>query len=78
MHKPILHFSDAQLTEIFRLAAPLAPAQRVAFLEDVANALDGQDPGDGALYRVCRELQRKHFDPPNLGGPGVSAKWGRR
>ena len=34
---------------------------------DVADAL-GQipEPGSGALYRICAELQRKHFDPPQL------------
>jgi hypothetical protein len=43
MDKPsaALRFSDSQLDQIFRAAAPLAPGDRAAFLEDVASALRG-------------------------------------
>ena len=69
MHKsqtPI-SLTDDQLTEVFRLASPLRPDQRSAYLEDVAATLS-QAPylEDGAVYRVCRESQRKFFDPPEL------------
>jgi hypothetical protein len=79
MNKPLpLHFSDTQLTEIFRLAAPLEPVSRVAFLEDVAAALS-QAPqlGDGTVYRICREIQRRHFDPPDFSVAGAPRKWDR-
>ena len=55
--------SDSQLDQIFACAAPLAPAVRSAFLEDVADALNGHEIGDGLVQRVCRDLQRKYFDP---------------
>ena len=69
MDKPLpLQFSDDQLTQIFRAAAPLNPAERVAFLEDLAAAMRQANhngaPGDGWLYRLIRETQRRHFDPP--------------
>ena len=81
MDKPLpLHFSDDQLTQIFRATAPLSPAQRVAFLEDVARELQANHRGalgDGVIYRVVREIQRRHFDPPAIDGVGASQKWDR-
>jgi hypothetical protein len=60
-----LSFSDDQLTQIFRAAAPLTPAERVAFLEDLASTLrEAPHLGDGQLYRTIRDVQRRHFDPP--------------
>jgi len=54
-----------------QLARPLQPAERTAFL--VALRLNGKDDlGDGAIYRLCRELQRQLFDAPDLStGSGV-------
>ena len=62
-----ISLTDDQLTEVFRLASPLRPDQRSAYLEDVAATLS-QAPylEDGVVYRVCRESQRKFFDPPEL------------
>jgi len=55
-----LALSDSQITAVMALARPLLPSQRTAFLELLAAKLDGQrEPGDGALYRICRELQRQ-------------------
>jgi hypothetical protein len=31
--------------------------------------------GPGTVHRVCLETQRRFFDPPDLGGPGVWAKY---
>jgi hypothetical protein len=57
------------------LSRPLLPAQRTAFLEMLAAKLNGQrELGDGALYRLCRELQREVFDPPILGA-GTGSKY---
>jgi hypothetical protein len=75
MPAPPLALSDAQLTTIMQLSRPLLPAQRIAFLEMLAARLDGRrELGDGAIYRLCRELQREHFDPPQFlsGDSGVS------
>jgi len=62
------HFSDAQLDALMRVAAPL-PRDRKPFLEDVARALNGHAIGDGNLYRVAVECQRRYWDPP-LTHPG--------
>jgi hypothetical protein len=72
-----LSFSDDQLDQIFRAAAPLEPAERAAFLEDLASVLR-QTPhqGDGHLYRTIREVQRRHYDPPlTVGGFGKPRRW---
>ena len=62
-----LALSDAQITTVMQLARPLLPNQRTAFLEMLATKLRGRtDLGDGALYRLCRELQQEVFDPPVL------------
>jgi hypothetical protein len=74
-------FSDEQLAQIFRAAAPLNPAERVAFLEDLANMIrtnNYQGPlGDGLVYRAVREVQRRHFDPPDFSVAGAPRKWER-
>jgi hypothetical protein len=67
------------LTAVFRAAEPLLPADRSLFLIDVAAALDGQELGDGLVARVCRDVQRRYFDPPDLShydGPKVLRKIG--
>jgi hypothetical protein len=73
-----LNFTGAQLDQIFRAAAPLTPAERAAFLEDLASALRAAPcPGDGQLYRTIREVQRRHWDPPNFSAAGAPLKWSR-
>jgi hypothetical protein len=60
-----LALSDSQITAIMALARPLLPSQRTAFLEMLAGKLDGHgELGDGALYRICRELQRQVLGAP--------------
>jgi hypothetical protein len=67
MPKP-LALSDGQITTIMQLCRPLASDQRATFLEMIATKLNGhREIGDGALYQLCRELQRKLFDPPETG-----------
>jgi hypothetical protein len=62
-----LALSDAQITTTMGLARPLQPQQRTAFLEMIAAKLNGRrEIGDGQLHRLCVELRRKLFDPPNL------------
>jgi hypothetical protein len=69
-----LALPDSQITTIMQLARPLQPQQRSTFLEMLAAKLNGQrELGDGAIYRLCRELQRRHYDPPveNRGRPRI-------
>ena len=62
--KPIA-LSDEQLTAIMRAAAPLPPADRRPFLEEVTRELQSQPTiGDGVVGRVCAELQRAYLQPP--------------
>jgi hypothetical protein len=69
-----LHLTDDQLAAVLRAAEPLAVGDRDAFLQDIAAALRGQELGDGAVYRVIAEVQRRYYDPPIMtAGPG--RKW---
>jgi hypothetical protein len=70
-----LRLTDEQLTAIMRGAAPLAPNRRDAYLREIADALAGRELGDGTLFRIIRETQRKHFDAPQLGDPGMISKY---
>jgi hypothetical protein len=66
MSKPIA-LTDAQLTELMRLARPLQPGSRDVFLRLIAHELrDHDDIGDGLLFRTARDLIKMHrlFDPP--------------
>jgi hypothetical protein len=67
-----LALTDEQITTLMQLARPLLPDQRTAFLKMLATRLNGhRELGDGALYRLCRELQREVFDPPTFGSGSV-------
>ena len=75
---PPLALSDEQITTVMQLARPLPPEQRVQFLEMVAARLNGKrDVGDGAIYQLCRELQRELFSPPDLGNNNHVGKYAR-
>jgi hypothetical protein len=71
-----IHFSDDQLTEIFRLTKPLAPACRDEFLQRLAQALQGRsEVGDGELFRTARDIIKTNhlFEAPSAydtGGTG--------
>jgi hypothetical protein len=68
-----LALTDAQLTAVYQAAGPLAPAVRPAFLELVAQGLAGAgEVGDGTVARVCAEVQRRFWVPPDL--PGEEAR----
>ena len=56
-HAPMLHLTDQQMTLLRQLAAPLAPSQRSAFLQDVARRLHGVELGDGTIAQAAREVQ---------------------
>jgi len=50
---------------------------KAAFLDEVATALAKcSELGDGLVSRTCREIQHKHWDPPefsgNVAGPRIA------
>ena len=71
-----IHFTDDQLTEIFRLTTPLAPVCRDEFLQLLAQAFqDRSDVGDGELFRTARDIIKTNhlFEAPSAydtGGTG--------
>jgi hypothetical protein len=63
-HRPIA-LTDVELDAIMTAAAPLAPRDRSAFLEDVARELVAlPEIGSGILHRVLASVQRRHWSPP--------------
>jgi hypothetical protein len=53
------------LARCMQLSRPLLPDQRIAFVELLTAKLNGRgEIGDGALYQICRELQRELLIPP--------------
>jgi hypothetical protein len=76
---PPLALSDDQLDQIMRLAAPLQPQQRAAFLEMLATKLNSsRELGDGMVYRAARELQREYFSPPTFNVDSGASRSRRR
>jgi hypothetical protein len=69
-HPDLLSLSDDELAAVMAHAQPLAPSARAAFLIDVAAELKRyQEVGPGLVGRICRDAQRRHFDPPIMGRP---------
>ena len=65
-----LALTDNQLDTVLRLAKPLHPACRDAFLRILAHELrDRRDVGDGELHRIASETIKANrlFDPPDFG-----------
>jgi len=69
--------NDEQRSQVMRAAAPLGRGTRLAFMRDLATELTKVDLiGDGALFRVLREVQKRHFDAPDLSrAHGKTAKY---
>ncbi len=66
MSTPIA-LSDEQLTAVLRACDPLLPSDRDPFLRALAALLASesqQPPGDGAVFRAIKSLQRGFFRPP--------------
>jgi hypothetical protein len=62
-----VRLTDTELDLVFAAARPLALDMRDPFLQAVADALANRaQVGPGVVYQVCREQQRRFFDPPNL------------
>ena len=73
---PPMKLTDAELDAVFNAARPPAPNVREDFLKEVADRLSSYAAvGPGTVHRVCLETQRRFFDPPDLSGPGVWAKY---
>ena len=64
MSKPIA-LTDSEMDAVMAAAQPLEVNARVAFLQEVAEAL-GRLPhlGDGIVHRVVADVQRRHRDAP--------------
>jgi hypothetical protein len=68
-----LHFSNEEKDLLLALAQPIDQRLRTEFLTAVAAELEaaatqtGVGPGPGAVHRVARTVQRRFFDPPQLG-----------
>jgi hypothetical protein len=61
----MIRLTDSQLDQVLSHAAPLARSARHAYLNDVATELGkAGDIGDGTVAKVCREVQRRYWDPP--------------
>ena len=67
--------TDEQLAIIRRAAEPLHPRDRGAFLETVAELLNGHELGDGVVARAAAEAQRRFWVPPDLSRAAGSSKW---
>ena len=80
-----LALSDSELDIVLAAAKPLAVPDQTPFLEAVAEAVAlMRERGDGALFRICRDLQRQWLTPPELeelrvgtGGGRHPGKYGR-
>jgi len=75
---PPVRLSDSELDAVMLAARPLDHNVRDAFLQHVAEELSTcTEIGPGVVGRVCREAQRKFFDPPQIDGPGAGSKYNR-
>jgi hypothetical protein len=74
---PPLRLSDDELDAVFAACRPLDPDLRDPFLRALAHALQdcAGEVGPGTVARVCRELQRQFFDPPDLARARDQSKW---
>jgi len=63
----VSNLSDSQVEILLSAARPLPPTSHAAFLEEATEALAScPELGDGVVYRVARETQRRYWDPPNF------------
>jgi hypothetical protein len=61
-----LSFSPEEMDLLVELSRPIEPAQRSAFLDAVAAAIEGQPSGPGLVHQVGRRIQRQFWTPPEL------------
>jgi hypothetical protein len=70
-----IRLTDSELDAVMAAARPIAVERRDAFLQDVATLLHAcVEIGPGVVHRVCVEVQRRYFEPPDFsraaGGSG--------
>jgi hypothetical protein len=65
---PPLSLSNDEKEVLFTLAEPLDHRRRGEFLATVAAELEAcPQPGPGLVHRVAAQVQRRFWDPPDLG-----------
>ena len=68
-----LQLNDEEMHLLLTLAAPIDQRLRQQFLQEVTAELEaaaletGVSPGADGVHRVGRVVQRRYFDPPELG-----------
>jgi hypothetical protein len=68
---PPLSLSSEEMDLLLSLAGPIDHALRPQFLQEVATELEAKrqagEIGEGSVHRAARTVQRRFFDPPQLG-----------
>ena len=68
---PPLELNDSEMSMLLTLSAPIDQRLRPQFLQEVAQELEAKrqagEIGEGSVHRVARTVQRRFFDPPQLG-----------
>ena len=73
-----LALHDSQIATIMAACRPLSTADRESFLHHVAAVLATQpELGDGVVARVCKQVFREHWKPPELDTRPHGGKYGR-
>ena len=66
-----LELSDDEMSVLLSLAGPIERLRRPQFLQEVAAELEAKrqagEIGEGSVHRAARTVQRRFFDPPQLG-----------
>jgi hypothetical protein len=68
---PPLELNDSEMSMLLTLSARIDQRLRPQFLQEVAQELEAKrqagEIGEGSVHRVARTVQRRFFDPPQLG-----------
>jgi hypothetical protein len=73
-----IRLTDSELDAVLAAVRPLPIDLRDPFLHAVAHELSGRaEIGPGVVHRVCRELQRQFFAPPDLSRSRDVSRWRR-
>ena len=64
-----LSLTTEEMDLLLTLAGPIDQRLRPQFLQEVAQEIEasGQADGPGVVYRIVRTVQRRFWDPPQLG-----------